>query len=284
MTRRIETLVPAFGGNRTGSEFVADTLKGCRWVGIPFAGGMAELFHLKAQSIIVSDLHLHIINLARCVQRESVKQWLVTELENVLVHPLELEAAQLAAQETLEPVSLRDIVKASGGWSPQSARDYFISQWMGRSGNSLTDKEFESKISCRWNANGGGSGKRFRSAVEMLDDFHQVAKRCEFRCMDAFDFLDQCNDSPEIGLYLDPPWPEAGVVYVHKVDDATFHQRLRNELLRFTQSRVLVRYGDHPLIRSIYSEDEWQIHELAGRKVSGDQAEIYIERRAAAGE
>ena len=75
MARSIQTLIPAFGGNRTGSEFVADKLAGCKWVGIPFAGGMSELLHLQAQSIVVNDLHCFVINLARCIQDEQAKRW-----------------------------------------------------------------------------------------------------------------------------------------------------------------------------------------------------------------
>ena len=40
-------------------------LDGCEWVGIPFAGGMSEVPHIKAHTVVVNDLHEGIITLGR---------------------------------------------------------------------------------------------------------------------------------------------------------------------------------------------------------------------------
>lgn len=44
-----------FGSNRILGHAVGEALAGCRWVGIPFAGGMPELLHLTARTVVVSD-------------------------------------------------------------------------------------------------------------------------------------------------------------------------------------------------------------------------------------
>jgi len=60
----ITALAPWFGSNRTLAENVGTALAGCQWVGVPFAGGMCELLQIKARSLLVSDLHRHVLNLA----------------------------------------------------------------------------------------------------------------------------------------------------------------------------------------------------------------------------
>lgn len=50
VSKRITTLVPWYGSNRTLAENVGAALKGCSWVGVPFAGGMCELGHIEART------------------------------------------------------------------------------------------------------------------------------------------------------------------------------------------------------------------------------------------
>lgn len=66
----ISCLAPWFGSNRMLAHEVGRALSGCEWVGIPFAGGMAELPQIRARTIVANDLHKHIINLAEVVADE----------------------------------------------------------------------------------------------------------------------------------------------------------------------------------------------------------------------
>lgn len=276
MARGVQTLLPYFGGNRTNAKTVGDLLRGCRWVGIPFAGGMPELLHIDAPSIVVNDLHCHVINLAMVIQKDGYS--FADHLNSLPFHPLALEAAQArlnAGQSHVEAIVRK------GSVDIDAARDYFVTQWMGRSGNAGTDKELRGNLSVRWNANGGDSNTRFRSAVDGIHAFSSVMRRCNFSCLDVFDFLARCNDTLDVGLYCDPPWPDAGAAYVHSVDDDQFHATLKRQLSLFTAARVVLRYGDHPLIRELYgNSDHWTLHECEGRKQSrSSQAELLIVNR-----
>ncbi len=293
MTRSVQTLLPYFGGNRTNAATVGELLKGCRWVGIPFAGGMPELLHIDAPSIVVSDLHLHVVNLARTLKHagervDGLGGWLADQLDSTPFHPLELRAAQEWCRKQTESDHHRrhrfETMVLNGGYCGKTAFAYFVTQWMGRSGQAGTDKEFSGNLSVRWNANGGDSNKRYRSAIEGIAAFQSVVQRCNFVCQDCFEFLANVQDVDGHGVYCDPPWPDAGAAYTHSVDDRTFHAKLCNELTAFRNARVVIRYGDHPLIRELYDDSRhWTIHEVAGRTQGGNtQAELLIVNRGGA--
>src|SRR6516225_3546772 len=92
----IHTLVPWFGSNRLLGPHVGEELAGCSWVGVVFAGGMPELLHIKdARTIVVNDVHRHVINLARVVKNDKLKDQLVRDLDATLFHPDELAEAQI---------------------------------------------------------------------------------------------------------------------------------------------------------------------------------------------
>lgn len=261
MSRTVQTLLPYFGGNRTNAKRVGELLAGCRWVGIPFAGGMPELLHIDAPSIVVSDLHCHVINLAWAIKRFGAEM-LIDHLDAEPFHPVALQSAQDRLKSSRD--HMRAIV-AKGCVSVEAAQDYFVTQWMGRSGQAGTDREFDGKLSVRWNANGGDSNKRYRSAVQGVAAFQSVMRRCNFVCEDVFTFLDRVQDVDGHAVYCDPPWPDAGAAYVHAVDDQRFHENLRSRLSEFRHVKVVIRYGSYELIRKLYSGDQWTIHDCEGR-------------------
>ncbi len=59
------------------------------------------------------------------------------------------------------------------------------------------------------------------------------------------------------GLFVDAPWPGAGDDYTHVLDEAG-QRRLAKVLHGFTHTKIVVRYGEHPLIRELYPEDRWE--------------------------
>jgi len=264
-------LAPWFGSNRMLAENVAATLAGCSWIGVPFAGGMSELVHIKANVLLVSDLHRHIINLANCVKFS--RSALATMLSSTLFHPDQLAKAQeFCLKKESEPqfATIGDVEWAAA---------YFDSSWMSRSGDAGTKGEFNGSMSIRWKAGGGDSAVRYRSAIESLAEWERIAQRCTFVCMDVFDFLAQAHkrDIAENGIYLDPPFPGAGQAYRHNPGkgqaESNWHGGLAAALSRFSNTRIVCRFYDAPLIRELYREsDGWVWNLLKGRKQTNDDA------------
>lgn len=262
-------LAPWFGSNRMLAEHVGEALRGCEWVGIPFAGGCCEVPHIKARTIVVNDLHRHLMILCRVVA--ATPSSLKIALQDAPFHPDVLARAQ---------ITCRDATASDF----EVAVAYFICCWMTRSGSAGTPSEFTGNLCLRWNAGGGDSNVRFRSAIDSLEEWHRIfVDRCTFSTLDCFDFLDKCKDQPGHGIYCDPPFLIAGQKYTHNAgkgrDEIVWHQRLADQLLR-EKCRVVVRAYDVPLIRNLYPTHlGWQFRELTGRKQTNDAApELLIVR------
>lgn len=283
MAKKVTALFPVFGGNRTNAERPGELLGKCDWIGIPFAGGMPEVPYMQARSIVVNDLHRHIVNCARACRDYSAG--MVEYLEQTIFHPDSLQRAQEYCQkiELFARVPDADIkaeVEGYNGCHFGAAVNYFVTQWMGRSGNGSTDKEFTGNLSTRWNANGGDSNTRFRSATNAIHDFAREFRRCCFTCLDFRKFLESVSDEAGTGLYCDPPWPDAGEQYLHKFTDQD-QRDLAENLDSFQEARIVMRFGEHPLIRELYPErDGWEWIEASGRTQGNNkQTEWFITRR-----
>lgn len=258
---KITAIASWFGSNRTLAHEVGQTLAGCEWVGVPFAGGMCELLHIDARTMLVSDVHRHVINLARVVADDELRQLAVGKLNRVMpFHPDRLDEAQRKCWDN-QP-------GPSADW--ELAVEYFITIWMGRSHKAGTKDEFNGSVSLRWNANGGDSNVRFRSAVRSLAEWSRIVKRCNFCVMDCFDFLDRCEDASGHGIYCDPPFPGPGDKYKHKFTIAD-HKRLASRLAKFQETRIVCRFYDHPLVRELYPEPQWTWLSFSGRNQVNDE-------------
>jgi len=271
---KITALAPWYGSNRILAKYAGRLLQCCKWVGLPFAGGMCELAHMNARTMLVSDLHRHVINLAMVVADQKKKAELIDHLNNRLFHSDVLDRAQkrCLARERMPDVGLQIE-------STQWAVDYFVCCWMARNGTAGTTDEFKAGLSVRWDAGGGDSVVRFRNAAASLEAWHKIAQRCTFVCIDVFDFLDKVKDKPEHGLYLDAPWPTDGDHYKHTFTEAQ-QRRLADRLDQFQHCRLVIRYGDHPLILELYHEDKWKWNRLTGRTVlNKPKQEVLITRR-----
>ena len=236
-------------------------------MGIPFAGGMSELVHITAPTILVNDLHWNVINLATVLQHPRKGPKLYRMLRRTAFHEVELSAAQVTASR---PDCIHEMREHLGDL--EAAYWYFIACWMGRSGKSGIDDEFNGRLSTRWNGNGGDSNTRYRSAVASIMAWRRILQRCSFSVLDAFDFLDRCEDSAGHAIYCDPPFPGPGDRYRHQFSEAE-HRRLAGRLDGLQNARVVCRFYDHPLIREIYPEGRhWTWRRLVGRKQSNAKA------------
>lgn len=267
---RINALAQWFGGNRMLADSVGRALGRLRWCGVPFAGGCPELPHIRTGAGVANDLHRHVINLARVVRDDALVEQLVRRLDGLLFHPDELAEAQRRCRERDQRNCIGDAPDVA--W----AADYFAACWMGRGGHAGKRGEFDQSLSLRWTPNGGDSAVRFRSAIESLRDWHRTLRNWSFTCIDAFDFINKVRDADGHGLYVDAPWPDAGDDYRHAFTPEQ-QARLAEVLARFALTRVVVRYGDHPLIRELYPPPRWTwLSQTSRNQRNGATAEVLI--------
>jgi DNA adenine methylase len=262
---KLTAVAPWFGSNRMLAARVGEIMGSLKWIGVPFAGGMSELFHLRARTVVANDLHRHIINLARVIADPQLGPALYRRLRRMVLHPDELSDAQFRC-EIKEGMETR-------GFEPdlEWATDYFVCAWMSRSHSAGSSDEFSSGMSLRWNANGGDSATRYFNAARSIPAWRRALSHCSFTCIDAIDFIGKCRDEPGNGIYCDPPFPGPGDRYKHRVDE-NFQRRLCDVVGRFSQCRVVMRFYDHALIREIYREPKWCWNHLRGRTQANKEA------------
>jgi hypothetical protein len=265
-----------FGINRMLASSVATQLGTPEWVGVPCMGGAPELQFIKARTCMAADLHRHLINLARVIRDEELNTDLMRRLDATLFHEDELRQAQdrCRVREASLPGGVFDGSGLFASDQPSQtteapdvawAYDYFLCTWMAPGGRSGTRGEFRQSMSVRWDAGGGDSCGRFRSAAESLQAWSKILRPWTFLTLDIFDFLSKAKDQPGHALYIDTPWPDDGDDYKHAFTYAT-HRRLAALLSRYREARIVVRFGDHPLIHEIYADWTWI------RQASRDQA------------
>lgn len=258
-------LAPWFGSNRMLAPVVGKQIGKVDWCGVLFSGGMAEVPHIQARALLVNDLHRDIINLAKVVADDSRRKWLVKEADANPFHPDVLESAQsVLKQFSPDDTNLRALC-------------YFVAVWMGRSATAGTDGEFDGNLAVRFTASGGGSNVRYRSAIDSLEAWGATLRRCEFTVLDFRVFLKKCHDRKGHALYSDAPFPGAGDDYRHKFTEAD-HRDLARLLSEYRDTRVVVRYYDHPLVRELYPESRWTWVRLKGRDQANnaEKAEVLI--------
>lgn len=255
---------------------VGKHLKDCSFVAVAFAGGMSELAHIPARSILVNDLHRHVLNLAQVVRDQHAE--LVALLEAEPFHPDVLASAQERCRHREGVTGIAMPLNGDLHW----ARDYFICSWMARNGKAGTKSEFDTGMSLRYEAGGGDSAKRFRSATEALKDWSKIMSRCTFTTDDVFAMLDKIADKEGVGVYADPPFPKHGDSYKFGFTEAQ-HQQLALRLAQYEKATVVCRFFDVPLIRKLYSEQRWTWHLLEGRNAANNATPevLLVNRRTA---
>lgn len=277
-------LVQYFGSNRMLAEAVGAELKGCSWVGVTFAGGMTELRHIDARTLMVNDLHKHVINLARVTADALLAPKLYRQLRRLPFHPVTLKEAQTRCIERDRVTDLYATAKIVNAAPDLAwAIDYFVSSWMARACSAGTDGEFRGGLSTRWSAGGGDSAVRFRSATKSLVGWNRIFRRANFSTLDCFEFIDKVKDSQGVGLYNDPPFPGPGDAYRHKFSIAD-QRKLAARLAVFYETKVVCRFYDHPLIRELYPPDLWTWRMLSGGKTQTNEAapEVLLINRSSA--
>ncbi len=292
-----------FGSAAEQAHRIGPLLKGCALVVVPFVASFSEVPYLDAAKIIVGDKHAHVINLARVMADDVLGEELQRRLAaQPFCQPVLDDARrfcrQVEEQQGLtknDPALLMfDIFGTTVDVETDAGRltwamHYAITSWMGRGGNAGTNGEFSNtKIPIRYSPDGGGSAQRFQNWVSSIPAWRDVLRRCEIDQADAFDVIGNIakHDTHRVGIYCDPPWVTAGRKYKHPFTDAD-HRRLAKLLGKFTHARVVIRYGDEPLVRELYPSTEiggpWTYITYPSRgQQNNDVQEILILNRAAA--
>lgn len=268
-----------FGSNRILEREPGRELKGCPWVGIPFAGSMCEAKHIDARTLQINDKHSHLINLARVIGDRQLGPQLYRRLRRVPFHPDSLAKAQSLCQDVESDVRGGALfqgfneTKIRPELQLEWAEAYFIVAWMSRHSTAGTDGEFTGGISTRWNAGGGDSAAHYWGAVQSLVAWRrEVLWRANFSTLDFRDFLCKCKDEKTTGIYNDPPFPGPGDNYKFKFT-LQDHRDLAGILTRYKHARIVCRFYDHPLIRELYPAPQWTWRILkGGRKQTNESA------------
>lgn len=251
-----------FGSDSEVAPQLAAMLDGCKHVTIPFCGGLSILPHLKARAIVANDLHELAINFYRILSSGHRKS-LIEMCDKTLSHPAEMRLANDLLRNGLGSDKL---VQAWAFWAIC---------WLGRKGKGGT-KHQGGLPSVRRTANGGTNASRVRAAADDLAAWAKHFERCEWESTDFRELLPKVADRPDCGIYCDPPWVGAGRNYLHTFNEQD-HRELASDLSRFEYTKIVIRYGDDPLVRELY--EDWNIVPASSRDQCNQiKGEVWITR------
>lgn len=245
----IGALAPWFGGKRNMAPDIVKQLGPHRVYWEPFCGSCAVLF-AKPKCVMetINDLHGDLINLARVVQHETLSVALFERMSRTLMHEdLHQEAAD----------RIRERGKIPAGDEPDGNRayDYLLGSWLGRNGVAGTSN-YNNGFCVRYTANGGHAAKRFMSVIESIPAWWHRLQNVTVLNRDAFELIDRIDDQRGTVIYIDSPYLVKGAKYAHDFDQWD-HNRLSMGLRRFTKTRVVVSYYEHPRLAELYPPDRW---------------------------
>lgn len=247
---KIGAITPWFGGKRTlGVEIAATFGDHSAYWGL-CCGSLAVEFAKEPCSMETCvDLHGDLTNLAFVLQQRSLAEDLYDRLERTLLsRELFLKSAHVIRTQP-----------APAGDDPADvdrAYHYMVVSWFGRNGVAGTGI-YDAGFCARYTKNGGHAARRFCSAVESIPVWHERLKKITIIRDDIFVHLPRIEDAHRTVIYIDPPYVVKGVKYLHDFQDAD-HIRLAEHLRRFTKTRVVVSYYDHPLLRELYHDWRWE--------------------------
>lgn len=263
---RTKSALSYFGSDSEVAGNIAAMLDHCRHVTIPFCGGLSILPHLKARAIVANDLHNQVINFYRFAAGrfgEVAQRELIEKCQATLSHPEEISLASMYCDRE----DLRDSINQA--WA------FWALCWIGRKGKGGS-KHMGGMPSVRRTADGGTNATRLQAAAKDLDEWSRQFERCEWESICFRELVPKIADKPDCGVYCDPPFVGAGRNYLHEFTEAD-HADLANLLTRFEKTTVVVRYGDHPLIRDLYQAPKWTLFDGESRDQTNTvKGEVWI--------
>lgn len=256
---KIRALAPWFGSKRTLAPRIISELGPHRVYWEPFCGSAAVLLNkMPCVMETINDLHGDIINLARVVQSEDLAVQLFERMSRTMMHEdIFHEAADRYRSRGQSPACERpDLDRAS---------DYLLTAWLGRNGVAGT-QSYNQGFCVRFTANGGHAARRFASVIQSIPAWWQRLQNVTVLNRNARTLLENIEDEAGTVIYLDPPYVSKGAEYIHDFDAVSesslfaedesrrmSHSELAVLVRRFTRSRVVISYYDHPVIRALYT-------------------------------
>jgi DNA adenine methylase len=234
----ITAIAPWFGGKRTIAPTIVKEIGPHQVYWELCCGSLAVLFAKNpCREETVVDLHGDVTNLARVV---ASSQWweLCDRVERTRF-----------SDELFEEAKTR--LEAGTADELERAYDYLIVSWMGLNGVAGTAKS-NSNFAVRYTSNGGSPAKRWRGVGESLPWWHKRLASVGILRRDIFAVAERIEDKAGTAIYVDPPYIEKSHRYEHDFEGETDHARLAGLLSRFTMTRVVVSYYDHPRIAEWY--------------------------------
>lgn len=250
-TPAITAIAPWFGSKRTLAPRIVAELGEHRAYWEPFCGSMAVLLAKPPATMeTVNDLHGDLVNLARVIQHPALGPALYRRLRRVWM-------SEVIHQEAAERFRERGNTPAGEQPDVDRAADYMLCAWLGRNGVAGT-QSYNQGFCVRYTKNGGHGAKRWQGVVDSIPAWGRRLRAVTILSRDAFELIEKIEDAPGVVVYCDPPYIVKGAKYVHdfKAED---HQRLASLLMRFTKTRVVVSYYDHPDLAALYPAPRWTI-------------------------
>jgi DNA adenine methylase len=238
---KIAALAPWFGGKRTLAPVIVEELGPHRAYWEPFCGSMAVLMGKPSSSMeTVNDLHGDLINLARVIQATATGSELYRRLRRAWMDEATYDTAQTVIRTSFESET-PDVDRAF---------NYFVASWLGRNGTSGINGV--GKAFCvRYTKNGGHAATRFASCIESIPAWRRRMRGVTILRRDGIELIERIEDAANVAIYADPPYLVKGAKYQHDFDWLA-HRRLATALKRFTKTRVVVSYYDHPDLAALY--------------------------------
>lgn len=249
-------LAPWFGSKRTLGPRIVEELGPHNAFWDLFTGSMAVLFAKPpCRMETVNDFHGDLVNLARVVQSPEYGPRLYRHLRRVLCSEAAFREALAEIRESSPPAAgrLPDLERAA---------DYFVASWQGMNGIAGTSAK-KTSFSRRFSSLGGDAGGRWAGAVRSIPGWRRRLERVQILQSCGIDLARRIEDRPGTVIYADPPYLVKGAKYLHDFTPRD-HVRLARALRRFTKTRVVVSYYDHPLLARLYPG--WRVVHLAATK------------------
>ena len=240
---KVKALAPWAGSKRNlAHEIVAEAGPHSAWWELCCGSCAVTLVKPPASMETVVDMNADLVNLALCIRSDELCELLEDRLHRTWMTDDIFRNSAVVIRDTKFDFS------SAPDW--ERAYHYFVFCWMGRNGDSGT-KKVGYGFCKRYTKNGGHAATRFKGVVDSLTAFNERMRNVTVLRADVFKEIPRIEDSAGVVIYVDPPYIEKGLAYVHDFtpDD---HFKLAKLLSRFERTRVIVSYYDHPLLSELY--------------------------------
>jgi DNA adenine methylase len=258
----IKCVAPWYGSKRRMADRIVTELgKHSAYWGLCCGSLAVEMAKDPCDHEYVVDLHGDLINLC-CVLASDLCVDLYSWLSTVVPSDDMFEQARNIIEH--QPPQHADSVEQVDESHMRRAGWFLVFSWVGISGFGGTDSKI--RYAMRFTTGGGSQGARFRNAVESIPAWHRRLRHIHPLRKNVFEILERIPDAAGVAVYFDPPYVDKSESYQHEFTEGD-HRRAAELLSRLDQTRVVISYYDHPLVRELYADDaRWRIEDCSQQK------------------